>query len=274
MLRFAALALVVCSALVLCLSTLASAQDYPALSGRVVDTADLLPPEDERALARELQQLEQAQGHQVVVATVPSLGGRDIESYANGLFREWKLGRANENDGVLFLVARDDRQTRIEVGYGLEGTLTDTEASLIVQGTVLPQFRGGRFARGIVAGTQAIADKLWDSDLPRPARPSGGTRSNAPDGGGSGWINVLLFLVFFVGPFLFGRRRGRKGRGRTGRGRMASGRRGRGGLPGVILLPGPGMGGGFGGGLGGGGFGGGFGGGGGSSGGGGASGSW
>ena len=232
----------------------AFAQGFPALSGRVVDTADLLPAADERALERELAAHETATGHQVVVATVPSLDGRNVETYANELFREWKLGRAEQNDGVLFLVARDDRKTRIEVGYGLEATLTDIQSGTILRSVVLPEFRENRFARGIVAGTQTILDVLGGAELPPPSRErAAGTADDGLDA-----IFLLLFVIFFVAPLLFGRR--------GGRGRR---RRRRGGLRGPVFLPGPGMGGGFGGGLGGG-----FGGGGGSSGGGGASGSW
>ena len=240
MLRLAALAFVL-------LLVPAAAQDFPALTGRVVDNANMLAPADRRALEEELEAFERGSGSQVVVATVPSLGGSDIEGYANRLFREWKLGRADEDDGILFLTARDDRKTRIEVGYGLEGTLTDTEASTIIQRVVLPEFREGRFDRGILLGTRSILDVLSGSDLPPPAPQAQRSRQ----GDGLGWFNILFLLFFFAGPLLFG------GRGRRGRRRR--------GLRGPIILPGPGMGGGFGGG---------FGGGGGSSGGGGASGSW
>src|SRR5271157_2198910 len=106
-----------------------AAANLPALTGRVVDDAHILSPVTIADTERKLADLDQKSGIQFVVATVPSLGGEEIEPYANELFRTWKLGEAKKNNGVLLLVAPKERRVRIEVGYGLEGTLTDAAST-------------------------------------------------------------------------------------------------------------------------------------------------
>jgi uncharacterized protein len=117
-----------------------AAPDLPALTGRVVDDAHILSAVKRADLEGKLADLEAKSGIQLVVATVPSLGGQAIEPYANALFRAWKLGEAKKNNGVLFLVAPNERRMRIEVGYGLEGTLTDATSKLIIANAVAPLF--------------------------------------------------------------------------------------------------------------------------------------
>jgi uncharacterized protein len=240
----------------------------PALTGRVVDEAAVLAPEAAARLARALAAHERATGEQVVVATVRSMRGRTVEEFANRLFRHWRLGGAEADDGVLLLVAPNERKVRIEVGYGLEGVLTDAAASAVVQSLILPRFRAGDLAGGVEAGARGVLELL------RPegeAAPPGGwaapPRPRAATGVPWPTLAVLgLVALLLLARLLQGRRppRGPYRRGYHG------GRRGAGGLgyPPVIVIPG-----GFGRGGGGGG-GGGFSGGGGSSGGGGASGSW
>jgi uncharacterized protein len=128
---------------------------FPALSGRVVDAAGVLDPASRKALVTRLEALEAATGDQLVVATVASLHGQSIESYANRLFNIWKLGRKDKNNGVLLLVAPSERTVRIEVGYGLEGTLTDAVAKLIIEQSMVPRFRANDLVGGI---TQAVDD--------------------------------------------------------------------------------------------------------------------
>src|SRR5271167_4447488 len=118
----------------------ALASNFPPLTGRVVDAAKILSPVTSADLERKLADLEQKSGIQFVVATVPSLGGEEIEPYANELFRTWKLGEAKKNNGVLLLVAPKERRVRIEVGYGLEGTLTDAVSSIIISNAIAPRF--------------------------------------------------------------------------------------------------------------------------------------
>jgi uncharacterized protein len=147
--------------LVLCLGTAsASALDFPPLTGRVVDQAGILNADIRSDLADKSKDLEEKSGIQLVVATVTSLQGSDIETYANELFRTWKLGQAQKNNGVLLLVAPNEHKVRIEVGYGLEGTLTDAVASVIISSAVVPRFKSGDFPGGIERGVGGILDVL------------------------------------------------------------------------------------------------------------------
>jgi uncharacterized protein len=161
----------------LLMATPAAAQQeltFPRLSGRVVDEAGMLGPEAEAALGRELEDHERATGEQAVVATLRSLQGRTVEEFANRLFREWRLGGTEKDDGVLLVVAPRERKVRIEVGYGLEGVLTDAASATIIQSVVLPRFRTGDMEGGILAGTRALLE-LLSSEAPagwEPGRPS------------------------------------------------------------------------------------------------------
>jgi uncharacterized protein len=151
----AVLAAAICAA-ALTLPLPATAQTFPALSGPVVDEAQILPPEAESEFAIRLDAHDRGAGHQIVVATVPSLQGYEIRDFGNRLFRQWKLGDARRNDGVLLLVAPADRAVSIEVGYGLEGLLTDAYSKLIIENMILPQFRSGDYAAGVRAGIDGI----------------------------------------------------------------------------------------------------------------------
>lgn len=140
--------------------SLALAQTFPSLTGRVVDAANLLKPEERSALETKLKAHEDKTSDQVVVATVPSLEGFEIEDYANRLFRQWQLGEKKTNNGALLLVAPKERKVRIEVGYGLEGALTDALSKVIITTAVAPQFQKGNFAGGIDAGVDAMLSIL------------------------------------------------------------------------------------------------------------------
>src|SRR5262249_32753773 len=113
----------------------APAADLPKLTGRVVDNAEVMDPASEAALTQKLADFERKGSDQIEVATINTLDGEAIEPYANRLFRAWALGQAGENNGVLLLVVKNDRKMRIEVGYGLEGTLTDLHTKLIIENT-------------------------------------------------------------------------------------------------------------------------------------------
>jgi len=138
--------------------------DFPALSGRVVDAANLLPAESRTAIVRKLAALEQRTGHQFVVVTVPGLGGHSIENYGVTLGRTWGIGRKGVNDGVLLIVAPVERKLRIEVGYGLERALRDDEARTIIDSAILPAFRAGDFPGGIAAGVDGVIREISPSE--------------------------------------------------------------------------------------------------------------
>lgn len=240
----------------LAVGTLACAAQpqFPPLSGRVVDQAGLLSQGAERKLTAKLAAHEQATSQQLVVVTLKSLDGLTIDQYGYRLGRHWGIGQKGKDNGSLLIVAPNERKVRIEVGYGLEGTLTDALSFNIIDQVILPKFRKGQMQAGIVAGTDAILSALGGHYTPTQAAPQGAEHQRS-----FGGLLMLLMLGLGFLPMVFGRG---FGRGRHGGHGLVSG-----------FLLGSMMGGGFGGGLGGGG-GGGFGGGGGGFGGGGAGGGW
>lgn len=147
-------------ALLFCLVAAAYALDFPPLTGRVVDQAGIMSAASRSAVEGKLKDLEDKSGIQLVVATVKSLQGSDIETYANQLFRTWQLGQAEKNNGVLLLVAPNEHKVRIEVGYGLEGTLTDALCSTIISSAVIPRFKANDFPGGIERGVDGIISVL------------------------------------------------------------------------------------------------------------------
>lgn len=196
--RRAGVAAVLGALLVIFILPLASlAAELPALTGRVVDNAGLIDAATEQVLVQKLEAFEAKSSDQIVVATIPSLGGEAIEPYANRLFRAWQLGQAGENNGILLLIARDDRKMRIEVGYGLEGTLTDLHSKLIIETDLVPAFRAGDFSGGISRAVDDIVMVLEGNPEELEAR---GARN--PDSGGSD-IDPVLVLFFIVWGTLF-----------------------------------------------------------------------
>lgn len=137
--------------------------DFPALTGRVVDRADVLPAADEAGIVAKSQALERATGHQIVVVTVPSLGGHTIEDYALALGNAWGVGRKGADDGILLVVAPTERKVRIEVGKGLTVSLSDRAAQRIIDGDILPAFRSGDFARGVERGVDGVIRAIGPS---------------------------------------------------------------------------------------------------------------
>jgi uncharacterized protein len=252
--------------LLLCLvSGLACAFEFPLLTGRVVDQAGVIPVATRDAIETKLRDLEGKSGIQLVVATVKSLQGGDIETFANELFRTWKLGEAKKNNGVLLLVAPAERKVRIEVGYGLEGTVTDALAQVIIASAMVPSFKANDYPGGIERGVDGIISVLTTDAQEWHAKTR--VRSEDQESLFDVLFPILLFLVIvFIFRHMVGSARGPSG--------TLAGSRGR-----TIFIPygGPAWGGGTSwdrGSSWGGSQGGGFSGGGGSSGGGGASGSW
>jgi len=148
------------------------AVNFPALTGRIVDQANIIPAETRSAIEPKLADLEAKSGIQLVVATVTSLEGQEVEPYANELFRSWKLGEKAKNNGVLLLVAPNERRVRIEVGYGLEGTLTDALSKVIITNAITPRFKAGDFNGGISRGVDDIITVLTTDASEWQKRPS------------------------------------------------------------------------------------------------------
>jgi uncharacterized protein len=261
--RFRAVWMALVAAALLLAAPAFAAPTFPPLTGRVVDDAHVLDDATRAQLTQKLAALEQSTTRQLVVVTLPSLQGYEIEDYGYQLGRAWGIGQKKQDNGVLFIIVPSEHKTRIEVGYGLEPILTDALSSVILQSAVLPKFRSGDIQGGVVAGTDEIVKQLT---LDAPAAKARVAQAAQQQQDSGTHINplVVLFIVFFVFSIF---------------GRIFRGARGGGSslwwLPLLFLGGGRGGGGGFGGGGGwSGGGGGGFGGGGGSFGGGGSSGSW
>ncbi len=252
----------------------AAAQTFPKLTGRVMDNADLLRPEQEVDLTSKLAALETRTGRQFVIVTLPSLEGRTIEDYGYRLGREWKIGDEAKDDGVLLIVAPTQRKVRIETGYGARVFLTDAVSSVIIRNSILPKFKAGDMGGGIVDGAGAIITtlELPAAEAARRAKEVGAAEAQRAESGVNPFPVFVIIIVFFMIISSIARRAG---------GKRYKGRR-RGGIDPMVILWGldaisrSGRGGGGWGGGGGGGWGGGggFSGGGGSFGGGGASGGW
>ncbi len=190
---------------------------FPALSGRVVDQARLLTPETEAELTARLEALERDTSDQVVVVTLDSLQGREIEDYGFRLGRAWGIGQAGERNGVLLIVAPNERKVRIEVGYGLEPILTDGLSALIIQNDILPSFREGRFEQGIEQGVAAIEAQLRLDPAEAEARAAAADSPKADVPVGPLIMIGVIFFLIFVGTI------GAVARGGRGRGRRGSG---------------------------------------------------
>lgn len=194
-----------------------SQPQFPALTGRVVDAADILTPEQEAQLTQKLQSLESQTTDQLVVATIPSLEGYDIADYGYRLGRQWGIGQGQQNNGVLLLIAPNDRLVRIEVGYGLEGVITDAYSSYIIRNDILPAFREGDFYGGINRGSDAIITQLTLDPEEAKARAADTVANQGEDNGVKiiGIIFLVLGLITAAGAVV--------GAAAGGRGRRVSG---------------------------------------------------
>jgi uncharacterized protein len=194
-------------ALLLALSLLAGSAaalvDVPYLTGRVVDTAEILSPGVSEEIAQLLRAHEAASGDQVAVLTLPSLDGESVEDFAVRVFQSWKLGQAGRDNGVLVVVAVEDRRLRIEVGYGLEDKLTDLAAGRIIRNAMTPRFRDGDYDGGVEAGVRAIVGILEGTgSVPEEVAssegegPSSGFHFEGPD------LSIIERIL--MGAFIFG----------------------------------------------------------------------
>ncbi|MBI3675064.1 MAG: TPM domain-containing protein [Proteobacteria bacterium] len=247
---FAALASLLIVGFITTGAALAATPTFPALTGRVVDEAGILSSDTKQQLDGMLAEHEKQTTNQVVVVTLKSLQGNTIEDYGYRLGRAWGIGQKGKNNGALVIVAPNEHAVRIEVGYGLEGELTDAQSRLIIENVILPQFKKGDYDKGVLDGTTILLKVLGGDASALPQESEQPQDDGRPGGFGIIIAMIVIWLLFgrFFWPLLFFG--GMMGRGRYGGGFYGGG--------------------GFGGGFGGGGFSGG----GGSFGGGGASGHW
>ncbi|MEJ2056958.1 MAG: TPM domain-containing protein, partial [Desulfofustis sp.] len=176
----------------------AAALDVPNLQGRVNDYADMLSASTEASLESVLQSLETSDSTQIVVLTIDSLRGDNLEDFSLRVVENWKIGRQDLDNGVLLLVVRGDRKIRIEVGYGLEGKLTDLTAGRIIRNVISPKFRQGDFNQGIIDGVGAIV-AVVRGEFAAPA-DSKLRSADQPDPGG--FLTTMIFIFFFFGSML------------------------------------------------------------------------
>jgi uncharacterized protein len=211
--RLVFLAQLLAAALLLLITGSARADDLPipALTGRVVDQANILSSSEESRLTSRLSDLETKTSVQLVVVTLASLQDRPIEDWGLTLGRAWGIGQKGKDNGALLMVAPNDRELRIEVGYGLEGTLPDATADSIIRNVIVPRFRAGDMAGGISDGVNAIITVLsggsGEEFMPSPRERVSQTLSE--------WIPVLfvgVFIIMVIAAQLRDRRRRRRGR--------------------------------------------------------------
>lgn len=185
-----------------------TAINFPPLTGRVVDDAGILSAPTRQKLDSLLAEHEKQTGNQVVVATLKSLQGQAIEQFGYQLGRAWGIGQKGKNNGAILIVAPNERKVRIEVGYGLEGTLTDAQSKLIIENILLPAFRKNKYDAGVLAGTVTILRVLGGnpSNADSYLQPRESAQTGDDSGGIPGvFILLILLIVFgrFFWPFLF-----------------------------------------------------------------------
>ena len=177
----------------------AQQDEVPYLTGRVVDNSEILRPDTRKRLTETLRQHEQRTTNQIAVLTVPTLKGEGVEEYAVRVFEHWKLGQQGKDNGVLVVVAPQERRMRIEVGYGLEGVLPDAVAARIIRNVMTPRFKDGDYDGGIAQGLDAIVAQLEGKEAPAAAEPAasrGGEFIKAPD--------MPMHEKILMGAFIFG----------------------------------------------------------------------
>lgn len=176
------------------------ALEVPPLTGRVVDRAQIISGETATRLTQELAEHERKTGNQIAVLTLSSLEGESLEEFSHRVATTWKLGQKGVDNGVLLLVVPAERRVRIEVGYGLEGVLTDAVSARIIRHAIVPAFRAGDFSAGIAAGVRAIIETLERGAPPADVvRRAGGERADASQS-----FLVAVLIGAFIGGVLLG----------------------------------------------------------------------
>jgi uncharacterized protein len=181
-----------CALWLLLCTVVAAEVPVPPLRAPVTDLTQTLSPEQIATLDRKLREFEARKGSQIAVLLVPTTEPETVEQYAIRVAEAWQLGRANLDDGVLLVVAKQDRAVRIEVGYGLEGALPDVIANRITDQVVVPRFQAGDFFGGIAAAVDRVIAVIEGEPLPEPER-------RTPRGEGFGSLLPVLFMLVFVG---------------------------------------------------------------------------
>ncbi|QJQ32724.1 methanol dehydrogenase [Sphingomonas lacunae] len=201
------------SMLILLLSLLlagapAYAQQFPELTGRVVDAANILSPETEAALTTKLANLETQSQRQFVIATVPDLQGYEIADFGYQLGRHWGIGDKERNDGVVLLIAPNERKMNISVGYGVEPVLTDALSGTIIRNEITPRFKEGDFDGGVTAGADAVIRQL--TLPPEEAQRVAAAAAESEEMGNTiGMVIFWTFVVLFILLLIIGRKQGR-----------------------------------------------------------------
>lgn len=170
----------------------------PALSARVIDTTGTLAAAERQSLDTQLTAIEKRHGSQVVVLMVATTAPEDIAAYANRVGNAWKIGRRDVGDGVLVIVAKDDRKMRIEVAKALEGAIPDIAAARIIDGAMKPRFRQNDFAGGLTAAVDQIGARIAGEPLPLPDAQGDDRQRNTSNSSGFDWMDMGIFLFFGV----------------------------------------------------------------------------
>lgn len=176
----------------------ASARDIPSLTARVNDYAAMLAPATRQQLESVLAALEKEESTQLAVLTIDSLQGENLEEFSLKVVEKWQLGQKRLDNGALLLIAKNDRKLRIEVGYGLEGVLTDLTSGRIIRDIITPQFKNGNFDQGVIDGVSAMIAAVRGEFSAQTAVSSG--KQSADDM--SGFVIFLLFILFSIGRIL------------------------------------------------------------------------
>jgi uncharacterized protein len=182
----------------------------PALTARVNDYASMLSPRARADIEAKLKQFEQEESTQIVILTISSLQGDPMEDFSIKVAESWKIGRKGTDNGALLIVSRDDHKVRIEVGYGLEGRLTDLLAGRIIHDEIAPSFKAGRFDEGMTKGVTAMMDAVRGEYKGKPATEKNNDAPSIP-------MLILIFIIFFI-YWIMQVRRGHRGGGFMGPG--------------------------------------------------------
>jgi uncharacterized protein len=173
----------------------AAQQDIPALTGRVVDTAQILSAGEAGSIETQLARIEKERGAQIVLLLVNTTAPEDIASYANRVTNAWKIGRRDVGDGVLIVIAKEDRKLRIEVAKSLEGAIPDLAAKQIISSALAPALKQGQYAQGIEATIEQLDKRIGAENLPAPSARDAGFN---PQQLGFEWMDFFIFLFFAV----------------------------------------------------------------------------